>query len=155
MALAQAGERGTAKAVFDMLNPILRARDPAAAQHYGVEPYVVAADIAAAEPHCGRGGWTWYTGSAAWTWRFGVEWLLGLRRVEGKLKIDPRLPPGWTGYQATLRGDKGSILVRVTDPDGLGAGRIGLSVDGKPFAGDLIDFPDDGSVRQVEARLVG
>ena len=154
MALAQAGERGAAKAVFDMINPILRSRDAVAAELYRVEPYVVAADIATAGPQAGRGGWTWYTGSAAWTWRLAVESILGLRRVEGKLKIEPRLPPGWTGYEASLSGGKGSIALRVSDPNGLGAGRVMLRVDGKAFADDLVAFPDDGSVRQVEARLV-
>ncbi len=153
IALARAGMRPAAKAVFDALNPILHARDAAAAQRYRCEPYVVAADIGTVLPHSGRGGWTWYTGSAAWTWRFAVEWLLGLRRIGGKLLIDPHLPPGWTSYEASLRGDSGSIALRVLDPEGVGAGRVRISIDGEPFEGELVAFPDDGSVRRVEARL--
>ena len=154
MAFAEAGERGQAKAVFDMINPILRARDTAAAEHYRVEPYVVAADIGAAGPRPGRGGWTWYTGAAAWTWRLGVETMLGLRRQDGKLLVDPHLPPGWEGFEAVLRGPKGGIAIRLSDPERLGAGRVSLIVNGEAIEGALVAFPTDGTVTQVEARLV-
>ena len=154
IALADAGDGAAAKALFDMLNPIRRSADSAAAERYRVEPYVVAADIAASEPHCGRGGWTWYTGSAAWAWRLGVEAILGLRRVEGKLLVAPCLPPGWDGYEAWLRGAAGSLHVRVRDPDGLGAGRVELRVNGAPTTEPLIAFPSDGSTAEVDARLV-
>jgi len=156
IAFAQAGDGAKAKTFFDMLNPILRAMDPAAAELYRVEPYVAAADIAAVEPHTGRGGWTWYTGSAAWAWRLGVEAILGLRRVDGKLSIAPCLPAGWRGYEARLRGGKGDIIVRLTDPDRLGSGRVEIKVNGKKRTKDLlVDFPNDGSVTEVDAKLVG
>ena len=102
-AFAELGRTETAEGLFRMLNPIYHADTPAAVARYKVEPYVVAADIYGVAPHTGRGGWTWYTGSAAWMYRLGIEGILGLRRVAGGLLLDPRLPPSWPGYEATYR----------------------------------------------------
>lgn len=154
IALARKGDGAGAKRLFDMLSPILHSRDSAAAEHYRLEPYVVAGDISSAEAYCGRGGWSWYTGAAAWAWRLAVEEILGLRRIEGRLLIDPCLPSGWGGYEAMLRSPRGAIRLRVCDPDGLGRGRVELEVEGSAVDGAKVDFPLDGSTRNVEARLV-
>ena len=81
-----------------MLNPINRSNSRAGAQRYKVEPYVVAGDIYAEAPHVGRGGWTWYTGSAGWLYRAGMEWILGFRVRGMTLSIDPCIPRNWPGY---------------------------------------------------------
>jgi cellobiose phosphorylase len=86
-----------------MLDPLAHSSDPAAIERYRVEPYVVAADIYSEPPHVGRGGWTWYTGSAAWAWRLAVERLLGVRRVEGRIALAPTLPRAWPGCRLVLR----------------------------------------------------
>jgi cyclic beta-1,2-glucan synthetase len=88
-AFADLGDRERAARILQLLHPVHRAASPAEAIRYGVEPYVMAADIGSVAPHAGRGGWTWYTGSAAWTWRFGIERILGLRLRNGDLGIDP------------------------------------------------------------------
>ncbi len=79
IAFAMRGDGDKAAEIFSMLNPINRALTPEAALRYKVEPYVVAADVYSEPPHVGRGGWTWYTGSAAWMYRAGLEWILGCR----------------------------------------------------------------------------
>jgi cyclic beta-1,2-glucan synthetase len=97
------GDGDAAERVFRLLNPALRVRDPADAEKYRVEPYVLAGDVYAVDPHLGRGGWTWYTGAASWMWRLGVEGILGLERVEGDLVLDPTLPTHWSGFEAVVR----------------------------------------------------
>jgi cyclic beta-1,2-glucan synthetase len=154
LALAQTGKRDDAFAVFEMLNPISRATNNADAEYYRGEPYVVAGDIATCKPHQGRSGWTWYTGSSAWTWRLAIEGILGLRLVDGRIRIDPRIPSGWGGYEATLRNGKGTLNLRVEDPDGLGQGRVELSVDGVPCSGVEVEFPAQPTERTIVARLV-
>ena len=153
LAFARAGDGARAKALFDMLNPIGRTRTASGAKRYRVEPYVVAGDIATVGAHRGRGGWTWYTGAAAWAWRLGVEGMLGLQLVEGRLSIAPCLPPGWKGFKAVIRGSRGSLAVEVTDPDGIGSGRAEIRIAGKLLKDRLIDFPADGSVTQVDVRI--
>ena len=101
-ALAMLGRGDDAKACFDMLNPINHALTREAADHYRVEPYVVAADIYGAEDKAGRGGWTWYTGSGGWLYRAAVEAILGIRRRGDRLFITPALPSDWPGFEATL-----------------------------------------------------
>jgi cyclic beta-1,2-glucan synthetase len=103
----------------------------------------VAADIGGVAPHVGRGGWTWYTGAAAWIWRFGIEQILGLRLHQGELLVDPCLPPGWDGFEAQIRGPAGTVSIRLEDPQGIGRG----PVEGK------VAFPTDGSTRRIELRL--
>jgi cyclic beta-1,2-glucan synthetase len=152
-AFAAAGDGERAWRVFRLLDPIRHGADAAAIRRYRVEPYVMAADVGSLAPHVGRGGWTWYTGSAAWAWRFAVEGLLGLQRRDGRLRIDPRLPRDWRGFEATLRGDGGVLAVRVEDPDGLGHGAVRLELDGAPVAGDTLPLPSDGKHHTLVARL--
>ncbi|MGZ8337889.1 MAG: GH36-type glycosyl hydrolase domain-containing protein, partial [Allosphingosinicella sp.] len=153
LAFARTGRPDAAIRVFDMLNPISRAADRATAEHYRVEPYAVAADIASAGPLRGRGGWTWYTGAASWTWRLAVEGILGIGLRDGRLVVDPCIPPGWGGFEVVLRRPGGSITVRVDDPDGRGSGRVELTVDGSPAPSPAVEFPTDGGNRAVVAKL--
>ena len=102
-AFAELGQSETAEVVFRLLNPIYHADTPAKVARYKVEPYVVAADVYGVAPHIGRGGWTWYTGSAAWMYRLGLEGILGLQRRGAGLIIEPHIPAGWPGYEVTYR----------------------------------------------------
>lgn len=154
LALARTGQGGQAHRIFSMLNPITHARDGYAAERYRTEPYAVAADIGSVEPHRGRGGWSWYTGAAAWTWRLAVEGLLGLTMREGKLHIAPALPDSWDGYEATLRRGGGTIELKlIRTGKALGRERPRLLVDGQPFDGELIAYPPAGKTLTVEARI--
>jgi cyclic beta-1,2-glucan synthetase len=103
MAFAQLGDRTRAWELFDIINPINHARTPADVATYKVEPYVIAADVYAVSPHVGRGGWTWYTGSAGWMYRLIVESLLGLRLEGETLHIEPCLPADWDGFKLSYR----------------------------------------------------
>jgi cyclic beta-1,2-glucan synthetase len=107
--------------------------------------------IAAAPPRSGVR--TWYTGSAAWAWRLGVEAILGLRLRAGRLEIDPRIPRTWGGFEAELAGPAGRLAVRVEDPDAVGTGVVTIDVDGATIDGVIVEFPTDGSIRHVSVRL--
>ena len=102
-AFAALGENEKAFELFHMLNPIGHGLRQADAERYRVEPYAVAADIYSVEPHAGRGGWTWYTGSAAWLYRAGLEAILGIRRQGAELIVAPCVPDSWPGFEVTLR----------------------------------------------------
>ena len=97
MAFAAMGDRVSAWDLATMMNPARRASTPQGMSTYKVEPYVVSADVYAVDPHAGRGGWSWYTGSAGWMYRLFVEALLGLELEAGGLRIRPNLPPAWDG----------------------------------------------------------
>ena len=103
IALAELGLADEAWRCFRMLNPVNHALDRGAADCYRVEPYVVAADIYSVGPLAGRGGWTWYTGSAGWLYRAAVEAILGIRKHGNTISVKPVLPPEWNGFAATLR----------------------------------------------------
>ncbi|MBA2320139.1 MAG: cyclic beta 1-2 glucan synthetase, partial [Deltaproteobacteria bacterium] len=98
MAFAAAGETEKAWELFDLVNPVRHGGDPAAIATYQVEPYVVAADVYTNPQHAGRGGWTWYTGSAGWMYRLILESLLGIRLAVDRLHVEPRLPAAWSGF---------------------------------------------------------
>ena len=112
-AFAELGDGDTAHRLFELINPILRADSPEKAVRYKVEPYVISADVYGVEPHIGRGGWTWYTGSSGWMYRLGIEAILGIRRVAGGLRIDPQLPSDWPGFEATYRFEGATYYIRV------------------------------------------
>jgi cyclic beta-1,2-glucan synthetase len=114
---------------------------------------VLAADVAGVAPHLGRGGWTWYTGSAAWMWRLAIEENLGLRLKNGQFLVDPRLPASWGWFEATIRGPAGTLQIRVEHPDHVGNGVIEADLDGIACADLIVPFPTDGSVRHMRLRL--
>ncbi|WP_449041991.1 GH36-type glycosyl hydrolase domain-containing protein [Paracoccus sp. (in: a-proteobacteria)] len=113
LAFAEMGDGDKAAELFALLNPINHARTPAEVRRYKVEPYVVAADVYSVPPHAGRGGWTWYTGSAAWMYRAGIEGILGLRREGTSLVITPRLPSTWPGFSVTIAVGAATIAVQI------------------------------------------
>ena len=114
LAFARLSNGEKAHDLFAMLNPINHALDGAASDRYKVEPYVVAADVYSVAPHVGRGGWTWYTGSAAWMYRAGLEGVLGVTREGAHLRIAPVIPPSWPGFEATLNVE-GTVCRIVVD----------------------------------------
>src|SRR5205814_828050 len=129
MAFAAMGDSRRAWELFSLINPITHAGSPEAAALYRVEPYVVAADVYAIPPHTGRGGWTWYTGSAGWLYRLITESLLGLHLDVDKLRFTPCLPQGWpsfkihyryreTFYHITIRNGGGGMTVKRLVADG-------------------------------------
>jgi cellobiose phosphorylase len=103
MAFAMMGDKARAWELFAMLNPINHGRTPDETARYKVEPYVMAADIYMAEPHTGRGGWTWYTGAAGWMYRLSIETLLGVQLEADQLSITPCVPAHWTSYKIHYR----------------------------------------------------
>jgi cyclic beta-1,2-glucan synthetase len=143
--------------IFRLLNPILRTAGAAAVQRYRVEPYALAADIYRCPPWIGRGGWTWYTGSAAWMWRLGVEAILGLRRSDGELRIDPCIPPTWSGFEAWVQLGKQRVHIVVDNPDRVASGVAAMTLDGAPLDSNRIhldpDVPDVKNVHEVRVRL--
>ena len=141
--------------LFSLLNPINHARTRADAYRYKVEPYVVAADVYSAAPHVGRGGWTWYTGSAGWMQRAGVESLLGLRLRGAFLSVDPCIPKGWDEYEATVKYRTARYSISVKNPSGVSRGVAFAEVDGVeiPERPLLVALKDDGGRHQINVRL--
>ena len=149
IAFSRAGAPERAIEIFNMLNPVKRTENVDQLNQYRVEPYVVAADIAGGQQHGGRGGWTWYTGAAAWTWRLAVEEILGLRQRGTTLHLDPCLPGEWSGFTAIIRRAGGAINLTVEVSEEIRAGQHKLVVDGKSIAGTNVEFPDNGTIRDV------
>jgi cyclic beta-1,2-glucan synthetase len=153
LACVKIGEPDRAMRILGLLNPIGHALTREAAERYRVEPYVLAADIASVSPHVGRGGWTWYTGAAAWAWRLGIEGILGIHRVEGGIRIEPCIPTSWGHAEVRIRGPAGTLAVSIEDPDGVGTGAIEIAVNGKIQRDAVVCFPEDGSERRVVVRI--
>jgi cellobiose phosphorylase len=147
MAFAALGDDVRAWEVAAMINPMRHALSPAAVAVYKVEPYVVAADVYAMAPHTGRGGWTWYTGSAGWMYRLLIESLLGLVREGDRLRFMPCLPAGWPGF--TLRYRHGGSAYRIAVTRAGSAQPPGLVLDGVAQAGDAITLVDDGGEHEA------
>ncbi|HTM20484.1 MAG TPA: hypothetical protein VL172_08255, partial [Kofleriaceae bacterium] len=149
---AARGDGDAAHRIFGLLDPLERIRSRQDAEHYRVEPYVLAADVYARPPWVGRGGWTWYTGAAAWTWRLAVEGLLGLRRRQGALEVEPCIPSHWAGFQAWVRQGELRIHVVVHNADGTGRGVRAARLDGQPVDAARVDLVGAGE-RELEIWL--
>ena len=130
MAFAALGDSTRAWQLFDMINPVNHGKSAQSIGRYKVEPYVVAADVYAVPPHTGRGGWTWYTGSAAWMYRLIVESLLGLTLRTDKLSFAPCLPAGWDGFTVHYRFRETMYHIRVRQRRAGEAGATTVSLDG-------------------------
>jgi cyclic beta-1,2-glucan synthetase len=148
-ALAALGRRDRAAALLAALSPVSHTMTPAQVATYQVEPYVVAADVYGVPPHVGRGGWTWYTGSAGWMYRIAVESILGVRLLGGDtLVIAPRIPDAWPGFTVRLRvpDGGGDYEIVVTNPDARAAAVVAVTIDGTASA--IVD----GTARIALAR---
>ncbi len=148
MAFAELGDRERAWELLRMINPVSHGSDAARMEVYKVEPYVVSADVYAVAPHTGRGGWSWYTGSAGWMYRLIVESLLGLRLEAGKLRFAPVLPPEWEGYSVDYRHH--DTLYRITLHQSDAGTPSTLWLDGEVQADGGIPLADDGAEHSVE-----
>jgi cyclic beta-1,2-glucan synthetase len=134
IALAKMGRADDAWRCFDMINPVTHAADEEAARRYRVEPYVVAADVYSSADKGGRGGWTWYTGSAGWLYRAAVEAVLGIRRHGDEIVVDPAIPSTWDGFSASLNLAGRSYRIRVSRKGGDGS--LAVEVDGNTLDGN-------------------
>jgi cyclic beta-1,2-glucan synthetase len=150
IAFAALGDGDKACELFRMLNPIAHTSSRASVQRYKVEPYVVAGDVYAEPPHVGRGGWTWYTGSAGWLYRVGLEWILGFRVRGTMLSIDPCIPRNWPNYSINFRYHSATYQIRVDNPSGVSRGVASIRVDGQTLV-DRANIPlsDDGARHEV------
>jgi cellobiose phosphorylase len=153
LATALQGNGDRAFELYQMINPLTHASTRADAEQYKVEPYVVVADLYTAAGHLGRGGWTWYTGSASWMYRVGLEAILGFRKRGDKLAIEPCLPSAWKEYTIEYRHLSSTYTITVKNPDGVQRGRSEVVVDGQPVADAQIPLGDDGGHHEVTVVL--
>ena len=151
MAFAALGERSRAWELLAMINPVNHADSPEKIATYKVEPYVVAADVYAVSPHVGRGGWTWYTGSAGWMYTLILESLLGLRLERDTLRFAPCLPVDWESFKVHYRYRETVYHITVFQPGDGGA--TGVTVDGVEQPDDPIPLLDDHQEHSVEIRM--
>ena len=152
MAFARLGDNQRAWELFSMINPVNHARSAEETAAYKVEPYVVAADVYAVPPHTGRGGWTWYTGSAAWMYRLIMESLLGLRLEVDKLRFTPCLPADWEGFKMHYRYRETVYHIAVLQTPA-GTGEVRVSVDGIEQVDETILLVDDHKEHWAEVRI--
>jgi cyclic beta-1,2-glucan synthetase len=152
LATALLGDGDRAFELFQMINPLTHARTPDEVATYKVEPYVVAADVYTAAGQLGRGGWTWYTGSASWLYRVALETLLGFTRRGDTLTIRPRLPRAWPEFALDYQHGRSTYRIRVVAPGALAERDAEVVVDGRPADGGVIPLVDDGATHVVEVR---
>jgi cyclic beta-1,2-glucan synthetase len=155
MAFAALGEGDKAAGLFSLLNPINHARTRADVYRYKVEPYVIAADVYATPPHVGRGGWTWYTGSAGWMYQSGLVWILGFRVQGASFLLDPCIPKTWPGFGIVFRYHSACYDIRVENPRGVSRGIVHAELNGVALTGDQTRVPlmDDGATHHVRVVL--
>ena len=141
LATAMQGDGDRAFELYQMINPVTHAMTATDVERYKVEPYVVAADVYIAEGHLGRGGWTWYTGSASWLYRVGLEGILGFKKTGDRLMIEPCIPASWPGFTITYRYRSATYVIRVERGVGEAVPR------------DAIELHDDGKRHDVVITL--
>jgi cellobiose phosphorylase len=153
MAFAKLGDYQHAWEMLNMINPINHGRSQDGIAIYKVEPFVVAADVYALSPHIGRGGWTWYTGSAGWMYRLIIESLLGLRLEIDKLHIEPCLPADWEMFKVHYRYRETIYHITIIQIQGINRD-IRITVDGVERHDEAIPLVDDHKKHSVEVRIV-
>jgi cyclic beta-1,2-glucan synthetase len=152
LAFARLGDGDRAAELFALLNPVNHGRTPEEVARYRAEPYVVAADVYAA-PHTGRGGWTWYTGSAGWMYRVGIEAILGITLRRGAIHIDPCIPKAWPGFEVIYRPSAATYRILVENPDGVNRGVVRVEVDGVEITGQDVPVAKGSSEHVVRVVL--
>jgi cyclic beta-1,2-glucan synthetase len=149
IAYAMLGDGERAAELLAILNPVNHASNRAGLQRYKVEPYVAPADVYAAQPHSGRGGWTWYTGAASWMYRVVLEFVLGFKLSGETLKLDPCIPRAWREYEITYRKGTTPYHIRVVNPRGVNRGSFTIMMDGVAVTGQEISLIDDQQTHEI------
>jgi cyclic beta-1,2-glucan synthetase len=155
-AFAALGQGAKAHELFATVNPVGLTGTRAGMLRYKLEPYVMAGDVYSQAPHVGRGGWSWYTGSAAWMQRAGVESILGLTMLGDAIRLDPCIPPTWPGFSMSLLLHGTRWEIEVLNPQGVSRGVAGLTLDGAalpPAAAARIALKADGAAHRLQLRL--
>lgn len=152
-AFASLGDGEQAGALFNLLNPIFQSDTRDKASVYRVEPYVICADIYSESPYVRRGGWTWYTGSAAWMYRLGLEAILGFHKVGNSLRIDPVIPPAWDGFEICYRFGESMYRIQVDNPEHVTRHVRQILLDGKLLNVEFIPLVDDQQEHRVEVTM--
>jgi cyclic beta-1,2-glucan synthetase len=147
IAYSMLGDGERAGELFTLLNPINHSSTRAGLHKYKVEPYVAVGDVYAVPPHNGRGGWTWYTGSAGWMYRAGLESILGFKLQKDRLAIDPCVPRWWREFEIVYRRGRAVYRIKVENPLGVSRGVVSLEVDG--VVQDAITVIDDEKTHNV------
>ncbi|MBB4637081.1 GH36-type glycosyl hydrolase domain-containing protein [Longimicrobium terrae] len=155
LATAIRGEGNRAFELYQMLNPLTHTATAEGVHRYRAEPYVVAADVYTAEGQLGRGGWTWYTGSASWTYRVGLESILGFTRRGDTLRIDPCVPDAWPEFTIEYRFGAALYVITVLHPGRIRAAGASVTVDGRNVEGPSFSLVDDGVRHEVIVRAGG
>ncbi len=153
VAMAEIGDGDRAWQVFDIINPIRRSDTKQRADHYRREPYVLTGDVSGTDAWTGVGGWSWYTGAAGWSWQLATRGILGVRLTAKSVHLDPSLPKDWGGAEVTLDGNQGRMTIVIKDPEHVGTGVVGITVDGAPFGSQAVPFPDRGQSLHVVVQL--
>ncbi|MHB1355170.1 MAG: GH36-type glycosyl hydrolase domain-containing protein [Anaerolineae bacterium] len=152
-AFTQLGDGKQAGELYSLLNPILQSDTKQRAEKYRVEPYVVCADIYSQPPYLGRGGWTWYTGSASWMYRLGLEAILGLKKISNSLRITPTIPPDWNGFEITYQFGKATYQIKVLNPEHIAHNVQQVTLDGDTLNDGSIPLVDDGREHTVVVTM--
>jgi cyclic beta-1,2-glucan synthetase len=155
LAFVLLGDGDRAGEVFSILNPINHSSTRAGIERYKVEPYVVCADVYSSPQHIGRGGWTWYTGSAGWMYRCAAEGILGVNLRGHTLTIDPCIPRAWPSFEITYRYGASRYRVAVENPHGVNRGIKRVTLDGRDISQSAcaIALVDDGSYHYAVITL--
>jgi cyclic beta-1,2-glucan synthetase len=153
MAMARKGDGERATDLLRMLNPIEHARDAESVWLYGTEPYVVAADLYRLPGRVGQGGWSWYTGSAAWMYRAWIEEILGLKIQNGQMQLNPVIPGSWPGFSLSYRHGEAIYAVQVENPHGCEQGVAWVEMDGQRVADGVILLERGLVKHQVVVRM--
>ena len=154
LATALQGNGNRAFQLYQFINPLTHSMTPADVDRYKVEPYVVVADLYTAESHVGRGGWTWYTGSASWMYRVGLEAILGFKKRGDKLYIEPVIPEAWREYAIHYQFASSTYEITVRNPSGVSRGRPEVRINGDVVADGTIRLVDDGAKHEVVVTLL-
>jgi cyclic beta-1,2-glucan synthetase len=153
IALARLGMGNEAMELFHMLNPVNHMRNQDDVERYRAEPYAVAADVYAHPAHIGRGGWTWYTGSAGWMYQAAIHGLLGLRRSGATIAVNPSIPSVWTGYSVEWTIGRTRYRFTISNPEQRCQGVASATLDGALVDANAIPLHDDGGIREVTITL--
>lgn len=153
MAWAKLGEGDKAFGCFELINPINHTQNEKEYSKYKLEPYVMAADVYAVSPNAGRGGWSWYTGSAGWMYKTGLENMLGFQKTGKTITINPCIPHQWKEYVLRYKYFDTFYKITIFNPDGVSKGVSRVSVDGNTVEGSTISLVDDGETHDVNVIM--